>query len=288
MGDPIEVERLNYRYPGARRSAVDAVSFSIPRGEIFGLLGPSGAGKSTTIKTLLGVLRGYEGSIRILGRELDRWPRGLYTRIGAAFEFPSFYPRLSALENLRFFASLYSRGGEQPEALLERFGLLEAADKRFDEFSKGMRMRLNYCRAIIHRPEILVLDEPTSGLDPVLAAEIKRSIVEQREAGTTVILTTHDMHVADELCDRVAFIADGSIRALDAPRELKARFGRSSVLVEYRVDGALTREEFPLAALPTDGRLATLIAAGVVETLHSQETTLENVFLRVTGTELAR
>lgn len=286
MNDTIAVENLSYRYPGAERPAIDSLTFSIAQGEIFGLLGPSGAGKSTAIKTMLGVLRGYRGSIRIDRRELTSWGRELFARIGVAFEFPGFYPRLTALENLRFFASLYPRSGERPEALLERFGLLDAANKRYEEFSKGMRMRLNYCRAIMHRPEILVLDEPTSGLDPGLAAEVKRSIREQSKRDVTVVLTTHDMHVADELSDRVAFIADGGIRALDAPRDLKARFGRRSVLVEYREAGALLRREFSLAALAGDPELAELVQSGAVETIHSQETTLERVFLAVTGTEL--
>jgi len=130
MNDTISVEKLSYRYPGAERRAIDSLSFSIAQGEIFGLLGPSGAGKSTAIKTMLVVLQGYRGSIRIDRRERTSWGRELFVRIGVAFEFPGFYPRLTALENLRFFASLYPRTGERPEALLERFGLLDAANKR--------------------------------------------------------------------------------------------------------------------------------------------------------------
>jgi fluoroquinolone transport system ATP-binding protein len=282
----IDISDLGYRYPRATRDALHSVSFSIGRGEIFGLLGPSGAGKSTTIKTMLGVLRGYSGSIRIEDTELSDLTRSHYAGIGAAFEFPSFYPRLTALENLRFFASLYPEPRRDAMELLERFGLADAAHARYDTFSKGMRMRLNYCRAIIHRPAILFLDESTSGLDPVLAAEIKRSIREERRDGTTVICTTHDMHVADELCDRVAFLADGTIKALDRPRTLKSRYGRRSVLVEYRTDGALEKLEVPLAEIARDARLASLAETDSIETLHSQETTLEQVCFHVTGTEL--
>ena len=201
----VAVSTLTYRYPGAGAPAVAALDFTIPRGEIFGLLGPNGAGKSTTQKVLIGLLRGYEGSVSVFGRDLRQWGNDYYERLGVSFEFPNHHLKLTGLENLSFFRALYAGDTEDPRQLLDRVGLGEDADKRVSEYSKGMRGRLNVARALLPKPELLFLDEPTAGLDPVTNRQIRELVRERRAAGTTAFLTTHDMIVADELCDRVAF-----------------------------------------------------------------------------------
>lgn len=279
----IEVQSFAFTYRGADRPAVRDVSFAVHQREIFGFLGPSGAGKSTTQNVLIRLLDGYEGQIRVLGRDLRAWGRNYYRRIGVAFEAPNHYSKLTALENLRLFAGLHGGETEDAEALLRRVGLQEDGDKLVGEFSKGMRGRLTLARALLHRPELLFLDEPTVGLDPVTARLIRQVIREVREAGATIFLTTHDMVTADELCDRVAFLVDGQIAALDTPRALRMAHGRRVVRVELMCNNTRTTREFPLDGLADDAEFVTALRSGPVETIHTLETTLEDVFVRVTG-----
>ena len=283
----IVARSVRFSYPGSVRPAVEDVSFSVPRGEVFGFLGPSGAGKSTTQNILIGLLDGYQGAVELLGRGVREWGRELYRRIGVAFESPNHYLKLSASENLALFAGLYGRGTEDPRSLLERVGLLEHADKFVGEFSKGMRGRLTLARALLHRPEVLFLDEPTAGLDPGTARRIRQVIRDARDAGATVFLTTHDMVTADELCDRVAFLVDGRIAALDQPRALRLAHGRRVVRVETASQGVRTAREFPLDRLGDDAEFVSLLRSGTVETIHTLETTLEDVFIQLTGRTLA-
>jgi fluoroquinolone transport system ATP-binding protein len=245
----IQADSFRFSYPGGDRPAVRDVSFAVDRGEIFGFLGPSGAGKSTTQNVLIRLLDRYDGDITVLGRDLRMWDRSYYRRIGVAFEAPNHYLKLTARENLRLFAGLYGGATEDPDRLLGRVGLSEDGDRRVGEFSKGMRGRLTLARALLHRPELLFLDEPTAGLDPVTARRIRQVIRETREAGATIFLTTHDMVTADELCDRVAFLVDGQIAALDTPRTLRLAHGRRVVRVEGRSGAAREVREFALDSL---------------------------------------
>jgi fluoroquinolone transport system ATP-binding protein len=283
----IEVSGLVFAYPGAKAPAVDDLGFSVADAEIFGFLGPNGAGKSTTQKVLTGLLRDYRGRASVLQREVRDWGSELYEQIGVGFELPVHYGRLTARENLRYFAALYRGETADPDELLEQVDLLEHADERVDRYSKGMRVRLSFARSILCRPRLLFLDEPTTGLDPLSARRIKDLILEHRARGVTVFLTTHDMATADELCDRVAFLVDGRIAMIDAPRELKVRFGEQCVRVEYRNDGELQARDFPLAGLAENVGFLTTLSEPSLETIHTQETSLESIFIRVTGRELA-
>src|SRR5687767_12810079 len=192
----------------------------------------------------------------------------------------------TARENLELFAGLYGGQTGDRESLLECIGLREDADKRVGEFSKGMRGRLTFARALLHRPELLFLDEPTAGLDPVSARRIRQVIREARDGGATVFLTTHDMVTANELCDRVAFLVDGQIAALDSPRSLRLAYGRKVVRVEAISDGTRIAREFAIGSLADDSDFLGLLRSGGVETIHTLETTLEEVFVRVTGRTL--
>lgn len=282
----IDVDDVSFTYAGTGRPAVAGLSFEIQPGELFGFLGPSGAGKSTTQKILIGLLRGYRGRISVFGRELSGWRSDYYERIGVSPELPNHFLKLTALENLTYFGSLYSRDTVKPAALLEMVGLEGDGSIPVSQFSKGMAVRLNVARALLHNPELLFLDEPTSGLDPGNARRIKDLIKDQRQAGRTVFLTTHNMAVAEELCDRVAFIVDGSITLIDSPRALKLRYGEPTVRMEYRSGDRVAVESFPLEGLGDNSAFLGLLRGGQIQTIHTQEATLEEIFIRVTGRSL--
>ncbi|HEU5103815.1 MAG TPA: ABC transporter ATP-binding protein, partial [Roseiflexaceae bacterium] len=232
---------------------------------------------------LIGLLKGYQGRVAIFGRDLAGWGQSYYERVGVAFELPNHFRKLTALENLAYFSSLYARPTRPPQALLELVGLGEDANTPVAQFSKGMQGRLNLARALLHDPELLFLDEPTSGQDPVNSRRIKELIRAQQLAGKTIFLTTHDMTVAQELCDRVAFIMDGRITLIDTPRALRLHYGQASVRVEYLSNCHTERQEFPLAELADNTTFQSLLRAGTLQTIHSREATLEDVFIRVTG-----
>lgn len=282
----IHVRNLCYTYAGAETAAIRGLDFDVESGEVFGFLGPSGAGKTTTQKVLIGLLDDYAGEVRVLNQEISQWGRDLYERIGVSAETPNHYSKLTGRENLELFASLYGGAVRDPLELFERVGMADAIDRRVSTYSKGMQVRLNFIRALIHDPELVFLDEPTAGIDPATARSV-RTIIENLETeGTTVFLTTHDMTVADQLCDRVAFIVNGRLAAVDVPRTLKLDYGNSAVDVEYRIDGTLTTRTFPLATLADNETFHDLLQSGSVETIHTEEATLEDVFVAVTGAEL--
>ncbi|MBI3957657.1 MAG: ABC transporter ATP-binding protein [Chloroflexi bacterium] len=284
----IDVSNLTYTYPGGEKAAVQGVDFRIEKGEIFGFLGPNGAGKSTTQKILIKLLRGYAGDISVFDKPLSRWDDSYYERVGVAFELPNHYRKLTGLENLTLFRSFYSGPTLDPVALLEMVGLKEDANLRVGNYSKGMQMRLNFVRALLHQPELLFLDEPTTGLDPVNGRNVKEIIRAQKAAGRTIFLTTHDMYVADDLCDRVAFIVDGKISLIDSPRNLKLHYGKRVVRVEYHADGGpLQQADFPMDGLGDNTDFLALLRKERVETIHTQEATLEDIFIETTGRRLA-
>jgi fluoroquinolone transport system ATP-binding protein len=283
----IRVNGLTFTYPKAAEAAVRGMDFSVGSGEIFGFLGPSGAGKSTTQKLLIGLLRGHGGEAAVWGKDPLAWGSGYYERIGVSFELPNHYQKLTGLENLRFFASLYSGETADPIALLDAVGLGDDANTRVGKYSKGMQMRLTFARSLINNPDLLFLDEPTSGMDPVNARKVKNIILDLKARGRTVFLTTHDMATADELCDRVAFVVDGQIVALDTPAELKIARSLRRVRVEYRGDnGSLDTAEFPMDGLADDPGFHAVLRNHHVETIHSREATLDDVFVETTGRRL--
>ncbi len=283
----IDVRNLTYTYPQGTNPAVKGIDFAIEKGEIFGFLGPSGAGKSTTQKILIKLLRGYEGDIKVFGEDLNRLDSRYYEKVGVAFELPNHYQKLTALENLQLFASLYSGKTQDPMQLLDMVGLKDDANTRVSQFSKGMQMRLNFIRAMLHQPELLFLDEPTTGLDPVNGRKIKEIILEQKAAGRTVFLTTHDMSVAEQLCDRVAFIVDGRITLTDSPRNLKLQHGQRTIRMEYSLNGSSGKiSEFPLDGLSDNGEFMHVLREARIETIHTQEATLEDIFIKSTGRSL--
>ncbi len=282
----IRVNNLTFSYTGTTTTAVKGLSFNIQPGEIFGFLGPSGAGKSTTQKILIRLLRDFEGEVEVLGKDLRAWNSDYFEHVGVSFELPNHYGKLTAIENLRYFGRLYQNETISPEALLEMVGLAEDGHLLASQFSKGMKIRLNLARALLHNPKLLFLDEPTAGLDPVNARKIKDLIKAQKDAGRTIFLTTHDMHIADELCDRVAFIVDGKISLVDSPRALKLEHGRRAVRVEYLQNSQAASAEFPLAGLAQNPAFLEILSRHEIQTMHTQEASLEAIFIQVTGRRL--
>ena len=282
----ISVEHLYHSYSKNDVYAVKDVSFEIPKGEIFGFLGPSGAGKSTTQGILTGLLRLQQGQVSVAGYDVKDLKSSMFNRIGMSFEQSNVYSKLTARENLQFFAKLYDVPTRDPDDLLKLVGLDGKGQIRAGEYSKGMKHRLTFARSMLNNPELWFLDEPTTGLDPAIAAIIKGIIREENEKGVTVFLTTHNMYIADELCSRVAFIVDGEIKRIDNPKNLKLQYGQRLVTVEYGEDGKLVNETLSTVDAADKQRLADLIASQRIRTMHTKEATLEEIFIQVTGREL--
>ena len=282
----IEVSNLYFRYPGNDTDTLHGLNFKIEPGEIFGFLGPSGAGKTTTQKILIGILKKYKGRVNVNGKELSDVTSDYYEKIGVSFEIPNLFSKFSAIENLNFFRKLYSGKTEDPLKLLKLVGLEKDATVRVSGYSKGMKVRLNFCRSLLNYPDIIFLDEPTSGLDPVNVQTIKEIILSKKAEGKTILITTHDMHIADTLCDRVAFIVDGNIALINSPRNLKIQHGKRNVKIEYRDNSKLSTVNFELDSLGSNERFMEIIKNNFVETIHTQEATLEDIFIETTGRKL--
>ncbi|MDO7785720.1 ABC transporter ATP-binding protein [Desulforamulus aquiferis] len=282
----IKVAKLGFKYKGNHGLVVKNINFQVEKGEIFGFLGPSGAGKSTTQKVLIGLLKNYQGSVKVFDKDLGEWGKNYYEKIGVSFELPNHYQKLTALENLQFFQSLYNVRTEDPLKLLEGVGLRGDANTKVAKFSKGMQMRLNFVRALLHRPNLIFMDEPTSGIDPVNGRKIKDLILEQKSRGNTIFLTTHNMNVAEELCDRVAFIVDGEIVLEDSPQRLKIQYGQRIVSVGYLKEQSIVHEDFPMEDLGNNEHFLKLLRTEAIQTIHSKESTFEEIFIKVTGRKL--
>lgn len=279
-----KVKDLEFQYPKNTSNTINGIDFDIAKGEIFGFLGPSGAGKTTTQKLMVKLLSNYKGYIEFDGKDLSLFHDEFYEDIGVCFEMPISFSKLTAMENLDFFRKLYKRQVDvQP--LMERLGLWEDKDKLVGEYSKGMKIRLNMVRALLNDPKMLFLDEPTNGLDPKNSRIVKDMIRDFRNSGGTVFLTSHIMGDVDELCDRVAFITDGKLVEVDSPRNLKLKYGKRTVAVEYRDNGNVVKEVFTMDQI-REQAFMDLIASKSIETIHSGETTLEEIFIQVTGVKL--
>ncbi|MCH1982437.1 ABC transporter ATP-binding protein [Ruminococcus sp. OA3] len=279
----IEVRNLSFSY--TKKPFITDLNFSVGRGEIFGFLGPSGAGKSTLQKILIGMLPDYHGSVVVNGTECRHRGSHFYEDVGVDFEFSTMYEKLTAKENLRFFGSLYEKQPRSIDELLSAVGLEREGGKRVSEYSKGMKARLNFIKALLHDPVLLCLDEPTSGLDPANSRVMKDLIRREKEQGKTILLTTHNMQDAAELCDRVAFIVNGKIMALDSPHSLIMLRGAARVAYTWTEHGE-HQAECPLDGLSQDKRLQTLIRENRLQSIHSSEPTLNDIFIDITGRTL--
>ncbi|MHB8964062.1 MAG: ABC transporter ATP-binding protein [Saccharofermentanales bacterium] len=285
MNYAFRIEDLKYKYPGSKNDVLKGISFDVKEGEIFGLLGPSGAGKSTTQKVLTKLLDSYRGNISYFGRDLRSLGNEFYEGIGVGFEMPVHFAKLTAMENMKFFSSFYKNKADIRN-LMERVGLWEHRDIKVADYSKGMKVRLNFVRAMLNDPKVLFLDEVTNGLDPKNARIIKDMIGEYRAAGGTVFLTTHLMNDVEQLCDRIAFCVEGGLHEISTPRDLKIKYGRREVKVEYKGEHHTESRIFPMDGIGKDQEFLRILETRDIETLHSGETSMEDIFIIVTGASL--
>lgn len=298
----IEVKNISKRYN--KITAVEDISLQVKKGEVFGFLGPNGAGKTTTIRIMTGLLPASSGCCKVMGEEISEVGSDFYRKIGIVFENNNLYMRLSGEKNLKFFASMYQLDNDIVYHLLEKFALLDAAKRPVKSYSKGMKQRLLICRALLHTPELLILDEPTSGLDPMSVEIIHQAIQEFRDAGKTVFLSTHYMEEADSLCDRLAFINQGNLIALERPVVLKERYGEPYIEIKVLLDkgqesakifGEVINQDdileiddkimtIKLSLINNDVglRLDKIRSELKVLSIHSREATLHDVFMRLT------
>lgn len=279
----ISVKNLSHSYHKDGKMAVKNISFEIQDGETFGFLGPSGAGKSTTQGVLTGLLKLQDGEVTVAGYDMKKVENERFNKIGVSFEQSNVYSKLTAYENLKYYADLFDVPTKDPHELIKLVGLEDRENDRAGDFSKGMKHRLTFARSMINNPEIWFLDEPTTGLDPSIAAVIKDIIKEEKAKGTTIFLTTHNMYIADELCDRVAFIIDGEIKLIDTPKNLKQLYGQKLIEVEYTKDDKNITETLKTIDDVDRKKLATIITSYDIVSMHSKEATLEEIFIQVTG-----
>ncbi|GHU75188.1 bacitracin ABC transporter ATP-binding protein [Clostridia bacterium] len=276
----IQMSQVNKSFDG--KKALDGLTFTVNTGEIFGFLGPSGAGKTTTIKLLTRQLRADGGDIRLFGQEISKLSADAFDRIGVLSDTSGLYERLSVYENLAVFAEIMRVPKPRIQTVLDETGLAPDAKKPAKKLSRGMKQRLMLGRALLHQPALLFLDEPTSSLDPSTTRQIHEALLALHKNGTTIFLTTHNMEEADRLCQRVAFLSSGSIVAMDSPERLKLANAKDDVEIRTTTD---RRIHCANNAASIRAALDGLNGEGLV-TIKTDEPTLEDVFIQLTGREL--
>lgn len=303
MAPKVSIRGLKKGYD--RVEAVRGVSFEIEDGETFGLLGPNGAGKTTTVECVIGLREPDAGEIEVCGIDARRQPDEVKQRIGAALQTTALQDKITPREALQLFGSFYRKRAE-PEELLDRFSLQEKADAAFDTLSGGQRQRLAIALAFVNRPELVFLDEPTTGLDPQSRRELHGEISRMKADGDTVLLTTHYIDEAEQLCDRIAIIDHGQVIATGTPRELMARSSATPLITLVTVlplePDTLTRVP-GITDLTQDGTSAHFRTSSVSRTLAEvtslldalgvdvvelsvHKASLEDVFIELTGSTL--
>lgn len=281
METVIDVQHLKKIFN--KEVALQDVSFSIKKGEIFGFLGPSGSGKTTTIKILTAQTEKTSGDISLFGRAASEMKQSdNRKRFGILTDNSGLYMRLSIEENLLLYSQLYELSKNSIKEALDFVNLYAERKKKISQLSKGMLQRVTLARAIMHKPELLFLDEPTSALDPVNTQHIYNGLRKLNDMGTTIFLTTHDMGEAELLCDRVAFLHQGKIRAMGAPKQLKKEFGDNSITVELQ-NG---RSETIQSGAEDAQKLFSWMQSEEVARIYTNEPTLGDIFMQITGSDL--
>jgi ABC-2 type transport system ATP-binding protein len=285
--------------------ALDDLTLEVPAGAVFGLLGPNGAGKTTTIRLLLGLIDPTSGHAEVLGFDAATQGQQIRDRVGALLEHTGLYERLSAEDNLDYFASIWNMTGaakrDRIRELLTHFGLWERRRDRVGTWSRGMKQKLAIARTIVHRPPLVFLDEPTAGLDPAASASLRDDIVAlARDHGTTVFLTTHNLTEAERICALVAVIRGGKLAALGEPAQLRSRAGKPVIRVTgsgFTTDGVVDAlrarpevadvnasdrvlEITPSAPIETSTLIPWLLSRGVtIDEVRRETASLEDVYL---------
>lgn len=281
MNTVIEVQHLKKIFH--KETALQDVSFKIQKGEIFGFLGPSGSGKTTTIKILTAQTDKTDGNVLLFGRPANEMKKSQNRkRFGILTDNSGLYTRLSIEENLLLYSDLYQLSKTAVKEALEFVNLYTERKKKVSQLSKGMIQRVTLARAIMHKPDLLFLDEPTSALDPVNTQHIYNGLRKLNEMGTTIFLTTHDMSEAEILCDRVAFLHKGKIRAMGSPKELKKEFGDESITVELKNGEVAVIQNGSEDA----SKLYKWMQSNEVSRIYTNEPTLGDIFMQITGSDL--
>ena len=281
MSDVIVLDQLVVRF--GRFVAVDRLSLSIRKGELFGFLGPNGAGKTTTIRVLIGGLVPSGGRVEIAGLRMPQQFDRIKPLFGYVPDTENHVEEFSGRENLELYARLYNIPLSEVDRVLAKLELSEAADLPVRAYSKGMRRKLLIAREILHRPRILYLDEPTANLDAHSTELVRRMLRELAAEGTTIFLTTHDMQEVEEICDRVAILCRGKLVECDTPTHFVTRHAERRVAVQYERAGEVLRERIDLNSEPERDRLADIVRHESCVRLHSQEFQFADVFLKLTG-----
>lgn len=281
LREGIKIEKVSKSF-GAKKVLQD-VSAEIKKGELFGLLGPSGAGKTTLIKIITGQLSADAGRVEVLGTDVKNFSKKMYTNFGMVLDNTGLYRRMSCYDNLAVFADIYSIPKKRITEVLEKVGLGNAGKTAADKLSKGMKQRLILARALLHHPAILFLDEPTSGLDPNTANSIHDLILEEKERGVTVFLTTHNMEEASKLCDNVALLDRGSMIEYGNPEEICRKYNhKNQIIIVTREGRTIVLENSRKDA----HNILKYFENEDVESIHSTEPNLESVFMELTGRKL--
>lgn len=283
MENYIQIENITQKF--GEKVVLDSIHLNVGKGEIFGLLGPSGAGKTTLIKILTGQIKQSNGCACLLGKDTRKLDQSIYTNLGMVLDNVGLYDRLSCQDNLKLYTRIYQIPNKCIDEVLEKVGLLEAKKCPVMKLSKGMKQRLVFARALLHDPKVLFLDEPTSGLDPSTASEIHKIIFEQKQKGTAIFLTTHNMEEATKLCDHVGLLHEGKIVEYGDPLEICRKYNHQNrIKILLRSGEVVTLDNNHTSAR----RLNEYISSEMIDTIHSTEPNLETVFMELTGKELAQ
>nr|WP_285857623.1 ABC transporter ATP-binding protein [Paenibacillus lautus] len=265
------------------KSALQHIQFNVHQGEIFGFLGPSGSGKTTTVKILTSQLLPTSGTVKVFGQPIHKMNDSSHKRrIGILTDNSALYERLTFQDNLELFCRLYDVESKRIAEVLEEVNLANDRQTMVKNLSKGMKQRVMLARAILHKPDLLFLDEPTSALDPVNTLHIHEGLRKLNREGTTIFLTTHNMMEAESLCDRVAFIHDGVIKAIDTPQQLRLAHADQSMTVLVKGEGKRVLQQNEESAQ----RIGQWMLEGRLLSIHSNEPTLGDIFVKMTGREL--
>ena len=260
-----------------QKVALEEISFEVNKGEIFGFLGPSGSGKTTMIKILTGQLNADSGQTELLGKVSEKLTPADLEQIGLVSDTSGFYEKLSLYKNLQAYAKLYGKPNARVDEVLKQVDLYDSKNLTAEKLSTGMKQRMFLARALINKPQVLFLDEPTSGLDPTTSKKIHELLLELKEAGTTIFLTTHDMNEATLLCDSLSLLNRGHLIEYGTPASIIQKYNHEKKVQLTFVDETHTQIAFEELG-QTD--LAQVVA------IHSCEPTLEEIFIQLTGEKL--
>lgn len=275
MNKSIVISNLRKNFKG--KIALQDINLSINSGEIFGFLGPSGAGKTTTINILTGQLSPDEGTAKILGEDCTQLTSDKFLELGIMSDNVGFYDRLSLYDNLIFFAKFHNVGMSYLDSLLKRLKLYDDRFKKAEKLSTGMKQRMLLIRAILHSPQLIFLDEPTSGMDPTLSQVVHDLLLEIKETGTTIFLTTHNMEEATKLCDSIALLHKGKIIESGSPHDIIDKYSQTDKVKVTYFDGK--------EIIVPKGEVSKYLGKNV-KTINSLETNLESIFIQLTGERL--